>query len=292
MRNMDHRGSSIRFIVLLLLALLCSCLIAPKVANPDTYKYLTESLENKKKSVEALAGAAAGASAVITLMPGDFGTPIAEKLVDLSGCFLVILCALYVEKFLVSMTGILFFGILLPVGFILSAAGEFTGKSVKTIGNRIVALSVILILLAPSSILLSDMIERQHSTEIQQTIDSMNSEVANIQGAADQADSDNSSVWSQFIQAVKGGSQALLEKLQEVLNSTVDLVAIYIVTSCVVPAACFLVGIWLIKMLFQLELPNVVEMVIDEKEIRHKKPEQHRIPMEHMRKRDNHSNDL
>lgn len=288
---MNDRGRCIRFVAFLLLALVFSCVIGPKVSNPDTYEYLTNSLDEKKNNVEKLAGAAAGASAVITLMPGDFGTPIADKLVDLSGCFLLILCAVYVEKFLVSMTGVLFLGVLLPIGLILTAAGEYTGKSLKTFGHKIIALAMILVLLAPTSIMVSDLIEQQHSTEIEQTISSMNSEVSNIQGAADQADSDNSSVWSQFIQSVKGGSEALLEKLQDVLNSTVDLVAIYIVTSCVVPAACFMVGIWLIKMLFQLETPGVVQIVSDEKE-HLRMPEHHRLPAKHARPKDDISCDL
>lgn len=288
---MNDRGRCIRFVAFLLLALMFSCVIGPKVSNPDTYEYLTNSLDEKKNNVEKLAGAAAGASAVITLMPGDFGTPIADKLVDLSGCFLLILCAVYVEKFLVSMTGVLFLGVLLPIGLILTAAGEYTGKSLKAFGHKIIALSMILVLLAPTSIMVSDLIERQHSTEIEQTINSMNSEVSNIQGAADQADSDNSSVWSQFIQSVKGGSEALLKKLQDVLNSTVDLVAIYIVTSCIVPAACFMVGIWLIKMLFQLETPDVVKIVSDEKE-HLRMPEHHRLPAKHARPKDDNFGDL
>lgn len=291
MSNMSDRGRGIRFVTFLLLALLFSCVIGPKVSNPDTYEYLTKSLDEKKNNVEKLAGAAAGASAVITLMPGDFGTPIADKLVDLSGCFLVILCAVYVEKFLVSMTGVLFLGVLLPIGLILTAAGEYTRKPVKMFGHKIIALAMILVLLAPTSIMVSDLIERQHSAEIEQTISTMDSEVSNIQGAADQADSDNSSVWSQFIQSVKGGSEALLKKLQDVLNSTVDLVAIYIVTSCIVPAACFMVGIWLIKMLFQLETPGVVKVVSDERE-HLRMSEHHRLPAKHVKPKDDNSCDL
>lgn len=48
---------------------------------------------------------ATATSALITLIPGDVGTPIAEKVADLSGYLLIVLCAVYLEKYLVTLTG-------------------------------------------------------------------------------------------------------------------------------------------------------------------------------------------
>ena len=268
---MDHiRFPGKHFVVLLclLLALLSAKVVGPYFSDPEHYEYFSESLDDKKKNVEAMAGSAVTASAVITLMPGDFGTPIADKMADLSTCFLVILCALYVEKMLISVSGVLVFELILPSGLILLALNEVIKVDIKRLATRIIALGLILVCLAPASILLSNMVEKQHNAEIQETINSVSTEVSNISGAADQAESDNSSVWSKFIKSVNGGSQALLERLQSALNSLLDLAAIYIVTSCIIPIVCFGVALWLIKLIFQVEIP-VATRVIEEKKHNH-----------------------
>lgn len=54
-------------------------------------------------------------SALITLIPGDVGTPIAEKVADLSGYLLIVLCAIFLEKYLVTITGYAAFKIFIPV---------------------------------------------------------------------------------------------------------------------------------------------------------------------------------
>ena len=78
----------ILFAVILLAALLSIALPGRHLADPASYSGSVQSLNDKKAVVQKLAGSAAAASAVITLMPGDFGTPIADKLADLSGYFL------------------------------------------------------------------------------------------------------------------------------------------------------------------------------------------------------------
>ncbi len=52
----------------------------------------------KKTTALELTAAATAASAAITLIPGDAGTPIADKLADLSSYFLIVVCAIYLEK--------------------------------------------------------------------------------------------------------------------------------------------------------------------------------------------------
>lgn len=54
-------------------------------------------------------------SALITLLPGDTATPIAEKMADVSGYLLVVLCAIYLEKYLVTITGYVAFTYLIPI---------------------------------------------------------------------------------------------------------------------------------------------------------------------------------
>lgn len=98
--------------------ILCDC----KYTASPTMKinaHAIQSLDDKKTTTLELTAAATAASAAITLIPGDAGTPIADKLADLSSYFLIVVCAIYLEKYLVTITGLAAFKLLIPIGCIL-----------------------------------------------------------------------------------------------------------------------------------------------------------------------------
>ena len=237
------------FVVIMLAAVLSVTVLGRKYTDPSSYAGSIASLNEKKVNVEKLAGSAAASSAAITLMPGDFGTPIADKLADLSEYLLVILIAIYIEKFLVSIAGILAFDILIPIGMVLLAVGLFSRREVKLNALRIIALGAILVLLVPVSLRVSDLVERQYADEIQQAVDAANQNTEEIKGAADRSDDD--SVWTEFISKVKGGSATLLQKLESTISNFIDVIAVYIVTTCVIPVGVLVLGVWLVKMIFR-----------------------------------------
>lgn len=61
--------------------------------NKETIKYLDE----KKTTALELSASATAVSTLITLAPGDDGTPVANKLMDLAGYFLIVVSAIYLE---------------------------------------------------------------------------------------------------------------------------------------------------------------------------------------------------
>ena len=87
---------------LLLLGVLSFCWAAPFMTQPEIYQRSIDSLQAKQETVLELTAASTAASAAITLLPGDTATPIADKLADLSGYFLIVLCAIFLEKYLPS----------------------------------------------------------------------------------------------------------------------------------------------------------------------------------------------
>ena len=236
----------------LLAAILSIAIPGRHFSRPDAYAGSLQELNEAKTGVEKLAGSAAAASAAITLMPGDFGTPIADKLADLSGYFLIILIAIYIEKFLVSIAGIAAFDVLVPIGLVLLAIGIAYADRMKKIGLRLISLGLILAFLIPISVNVSRLIEKQYAEEISQTIETATQNTDDLRGTADR--SDDESIWSEFTAKIKGGSETLMRKMELLLSSFIDAVAVYIVTTCVVPIAILLFGFWLIKTLFKLEV--------------------------------------
>ena len=111
-RKQAGQREKIRWVASVLIPLLCAvlsfCVIA-KYASSPTMKinaHAIQSLDDKKTTALELTAAATAASAAITLIPGDAGTPIADKLADLSSYFLIVVCAIYLEKYLVTITGL------------------------------------------------------------------------------------------------------------------------------------------------------------------------------------------
>lgn len=256
-KNLLTSKTAIICVVFLLLAVLSIMVPGRHFAKPESHSGSVQELDEKKSDVEKLAGAAVAASAAISLMPGDFGTPIADKLADLSGYFLFILCAIYIEKFLVSVGGILAFDVLIPIGLVLLAVNIFWPSKLKAMAIRLISLGMILMLLVPASLKISNLVEKQYEDEIQQTVDMANQETETLKGTADRSDDD--SLWADFTAKIKGGSTTIMNKIESTLNSFIDAIAVYIVTSCVIPVAVLLVGIWIIKMLFHLDfrLPRI-----------------------------------
>ena len=101
----NRRKQIIKIIIPLIIALLSIFVLARFTTSTEYHAKTIQSLDEKKATVMELTAASTAASAVITLIPGDTGTPIAEKLADLSSYFLTVLCALFLEKYLLTITG-------------------------------------------------------------------------------------------------------------------------------------------------------------------------------------------
>lgn len=90
-------------------------------STPETYAPYIQTLDEKKANVLGLVAASTAASASISLIPDDAGTPIAEKLMDLSTNFMIVLAVIYLEKYLLTIFGLVAFGGIIPVALVCLA---------------------------------------------------------------------------------------------------------------------------------------------------------------------------
>ena len=110
-----NKQKCITAVILLLVAILSITVIGKYASAPENHQKTIASLDEKKQTVMELTAASTVTSALITLLPGDTATPIAEKMADVSGYLLVVLCAIYLEKYLVTITGYVAFTYLIPI---------------------------------------------------------------------------------------------------------------------------------------------------------------------------------
>ena len=233
-----------RIIIPFIIALISIFGVSRAAASPEFHAKTIESLDEKRNTVMELTAASTAASAAITLIPGDTATPIAEKLADLSTYFLVVLCAIYLEKYLVTITGYAAFSILIPAACVLYMV------SVKWLANKLIVFGIAIVLIVPASVQLSNLIERTYESSINETIESARQATEEIEGSAgdsDESEDDESGVLSGFFSKITDGVSGVVEKVENILNDFVEALAVMIVTSCVIPIVVIIFFIWLVK---------------------------------------------
>ena len=150
----------IYIVIWLLIGLLSFTVLGKYASAPESHQATIASLDEKKATVLELTAATTATSALITLLPGDIGTPIAEKVADLSGYLLIVLCAVFLEKYLVTITGYAAFKIFIPAACVLFAANMMVrNRSVDKLARRLLIFGICIFLVVPASVKVSDLIE-------------------------------------------------------------------------------------------------------------------------------------
>ena len=233
---------------MILAAVLSFAVLAGALSAPSLHAGTINALEEKRDTVMGLAAASAAASAGITLIPGDVATLIVDKLADLSSAFLVVLCAIYLEKYLVTMTFYVAFRYLVPAVCLLLVVNLFWQRDwLQRLMVKLVAFTVVICAVVPASMGLSGMIERTYSDSIEQTIASTEQAVESMENAAgDEEESGGlGGLLDQVVSGVTQAAEQVTEQVKTLLSRFLEALAVMIVTSCVIPAVVLLSFVWL-----------------------------------------------
>ena len=168
-------NSSLKIILIsvscILIAALSFFFLAGILSSPETYSGIIRSIDDKVETVLKLTASSTAASAGITAIPGDVGTPIAEKLADFSEYGILILCVLYAEKYLLSILGSGVFKFIIPIACMLYPLGFFRDlEGIKPILKKIAIVSLALYFVIPLSVHISDRIYETYQASIDNTI--------------------------------------------------------------------------------------------------------------------------
>ena len=170
-KNLDSK-KCITAAVLLLVAILSITVVGKYVSAPENHQKTIASLDEKKQTVMELTAASTVTSALITLLPGDTATPIAEKMADVSGYLLIVLCAIYLEKYLVTITGYVAFTYLIPAACVLWILNLFfANATVRKLAAKLAVFGIAIFLVVPASVKISDLIGDTYQAQIEATIE-------------------------------------------------------------------------------------------------------------------------
>ena len=245
----------IKIVIAVAIACFSMFILAPKCSSISFHANTIESLDEKKVTVMELAAASTAASAALSAIPGDATTPIAEKLADLSGSFLIVLSAIYLEKYLVTITGYASFGILVPLACFLFILNIFLKKvSIQTILYKVSIFAVALFLVIPTSVKVSNMIEDTYNTSIQETLEDAKDTTDRIEEESNKSNG--------IFSGIVNGITNIRKAVETTLNNFIEAFAVMLVTSCLIPILVLLFFVWLVKIIIGIEINVPMKAVI------------------------------
>ncbi|MBR4163826.1 MAG: hypothetical protein IKR11_09915 [Solobacterium sp.] len=236
--------TAVAFLLGVVSFLLLSRLITSPIMQRDVIGYLDE----KRDTVMEITAASTAASAAISMIPGDAGTPIATKMADLSTYSMIVLCAILLEKYLVTVIGKITFVMIVPAGCALYLLYLWTIHElwVKKAAMILAGFSVVLALLVPFSVYTSKTIEQTYETTITETINEANQNSQEIQENADDQG------WiDKLLNSVGDGVTNLLHKFENTFNNLIEALAVMIVTSCLIPVISLFIMWKLVRYLIE-----------------------------------------
>lgn len=258
-------------VLLLLVALLSFNKISVVTSSPETYASMIESLDEKRNTVTGLIATSTATSAAITVLPDDVGTPIAEKIADLSTYFLIVLGAIFLEKILLTVGGYVTFKCIVPIlCFVAISAILIRKKTWRTFCYnlivRMLLFGFVLCIVTPASIQISTVVENLHATSINESVEKVKESAESM----DESDSDNESQKKEgfvsglvskvtdLAEGITSGVTQTLDVVQNYLNNLIEAFAIFMVTTCIIPIVVLIILILAVKWIFNsISLPKL-----------------------------------
>lgn len=235
-------------LLFVILALISVTKVAPYTTNPETHAAITNQIDEEIAAVLKLTAGAAGASAVISLLPDDQCTPIANELAELAKYFLVVLSALYLEKYLVVVIGYVSFSAILPIALILLGVGIVLKRStLKALSVKLSILALAVYLMVPVSVMASRLIYENYEQTIEDTATEADRIIIN-------EDTEDTGIVDRFVNWISNAAVTVTEYVTNLLSRFVNALAVMLVASCLIPTLVILIFVWLIKLLFDIKV--------------------------------------
>lgn len=239
--------------VLVVIALISALGLAKLTADPAFHAASIAALDEKKLTVTELTAAAAAGSVAVSAIPGDATTPIANQIAEMATYLLIVVGAILLEKFLLTMTCLVTFQYLIPIACVLGIIWLFWRKAVLLqLALRLTVFGLVICLIVPASIQVSNLVEATFDTQkavasLQQAADDA---VEQQDASAEESEGGLGGWLSQVGETISGGVSSAVEQAEQMLSQFVDAIAVLVITTCVLPLAVLLFFAWVTKIIF------------------------------------------
>lgn len=254
--------------LLIVIGLLSFFVFAKPATDAARYADTIEAIDEKKATVMAFTATAAGASTAIAAIPGDASTPIANQIMEISEYLFLVVCFLVMEKSLLTVMGYLAFKVLIPVGCAFLVVYVLSRKqSMMVLGAKLLVFAFVIWQIIPFSVTISDMIYDVNRATVEQLTAEV--EMAETTAPVEETTGEEeeqsffdrlTESWNAVVEDVETVVSSTGEKAEEVLNKFIDAIALFIIAYCAIPVVVVFVVIWLVKFLFQVQIPVPVKL--------------------------------
>ncbi len=297
------------FLTILLIAIGFSSVywVSGIASSTDFHSYSLKTLDDKKMTVVKLTGAAAAAATAISAVPGDATSPIANEIMDMASYLLIITGVIFLEKLLLTLTGLIAFKYLIPVSCFLGIIYIYSKKDIlRNLALKLSIFGLVIFIVVPVSVYVSSWIENNYKDTINVSIESAENLNAtetneeekeengeNTENAEKEENGENeestenkeqekkeenkeenkeekeeekkggilSGLFSKaqnladtVTETVTTGVTEGAEKANLALSRFIDAIAVLIITSCVIPILILVFFVWIIKIIFGINV--------------------------------------
>ncbi len=274
------RDRLVRAGVLIVCAVLSVLVVSPIATNPATTAGIREQLSDQQAAVTAMAGAAAGLSVATDLIPNVDGLP--GQLADLSGWFIVIVAAIILQKVLIGVVGYVSFTWILPTACVLGAAYVVARREVlRVLAVKLAIFAVVIFAATPASITVSNLATDTFNDSqeaiaqadaLQEAAEDAAAREAEAQRGAASDEPDRGGLLG-LLDDARAAAQGAVDAAGDAVGDTfasvddakdeavawldgaIQQIALWIITTCVVPLLTIALFGWVIKILFGFEIP-------------------------------------
>lgn len=269
-RRLVTLREAVLIVALVVLALVSAFPVRAHFSTPETYAHTIEQLDNKRNVVMGLTAAATGASVAITTVgPDDAGTPVADRLMDLAGDLGIVLIAIYLEKYLLTIFGVTTFGFLIPiacallVGAVIAHRRTAFWATLGSVAAKLVLMGIVLVATIPVSVTVTDMIERTYDLSIS------TEDVELEEGAAGTEEAESTGnpfmdAWNFLASVPERLGDAATGISEELTNSVSDLIdgfAVLIITTCAVPLGVLAFFLWAANLVTGVDVSGAMRSI-------------------------------
>ena len=250
---------------LILILMVCSVTFLGKTfTNPQTYSDTIQSIDDKKMTVLGTSATIAATATALAIIPDDSTTPLASKLMELSGYLLLVVCVLVLEKSLLTVFGAVSCYVLFPIAGSLALAYIINKKkSILTWAFKLAVLALALLVIVPASAKISDYIYEVNQVKIEQQAEEA---VQPTEAEAEAEPQQDTRPWYQkwwdgvttavddVVDSISNAAKEAIKNGQDELNKFTDQVAIFVIAYCAIPIFVIFLLIWLLKILFGINI--------------------------------------
>lgn len=244
--------------LLILIALSSIFILGPIFENPEIYAKQIDSLTEKEDTLYKLTSSAAVASVVIAAIPGNSTSAIADAITDLTIFFVISLSAVFLEKYIITIIGMVIFRYILPLACVLGIIFLlFENNKYRVWGWKLVGFSLVIILAVPLSTLMADQMVAINQKTIEYTLAAGNEDnLDNKQG-----EETSGGIINSITNAISNATQDMksaAQKAKDTLRGFISSVAVMLVATCVMPILALLLVYIASKFFFNLQFDGTI----------------------------------